>query len=36
VPNAVKAATENYPAARESVTQLGEAHAATLGVSVAD
>jgi glucose-1-phosphate adenylyltransferase len=36
VPNAIKAATENYPAVRDTVTKLGEAHAATLGVTVAD
>ncbi|MEK0156762.1 glucose-1-phosphate adenylyltransferase [Arthrobacter oryzae] len=36
VPNAVKAATENYPSARDSVAKVGEAHAAALGVTVTD
>jgi glucose-1-phosphate adenylyltransferase len=36
VPDAIKAATENYPSARDSVSKAGEAHAAALGVSVTD
>ncbi|MDV8148228.1 glucose-1-phosphate adenylyltransferase [Arthrobacter sp. B10-11] len=36
VPNAIKAATENYPSARDSVAKVGEAHAAALGVTVTD
>ena len=36
VPNAVKAATENWVAARESVEQVGEAHAAAVRVPAAD
>lgn len=36
VPNAIVAATENYPAARDSVAKVGEAHAAALGVTVTD
>ena len=32
VPNAVKAATENYPEVRESVDQAGQAQAAAVGV----
>lgn len=36
VPNAVKAATENYPSARESASKVAEVHAAALGVTVPD
>jgi glucose-1-phosphate adenylyltransferase len=36
VPNAIKAATENYPAARDSAAKVGEAHAAAVGVSSND
>ncbi|MEV7134591.1 glucose-1-phosphate adenylyltransferase [Arthrobacter sp. NPDC093128] len=36
VPNAVKAATENYPSARDSVTKVGEAHASAVGVAGTD
>ncbi|CAN7379533.1 glucose-1-phosphate adenylyltransferase [Arthrobacter sp. LjRoot14] len=36
VPNAIKAATENYPSARDSAAKVGEAHAAAVGVSTAD
>jgi glucose-1-phosphate adenylyltransferase len=32
VPNAVKTATENWPAVRESVEKVGEVHAAAVGV----
>ncbi|MFF1383350.1 glucose-1-phosphate adenylyltransferase [Arthrobacter sp. NPDC058288] len=36
VPNAIKAATENYPSVRDSAAKVGEAHAAAVGVSTTD
>ncbi|MCU1548863.1 MAG: glucose-phosphate adenylyltransferase [Arthrobacter sp.] len=35
VPNAVRAATENYPGIRDSAEKAGEAHAAAVGVEAA-